>query len=61
MSASTAAAAAVACVTSPGWWNARTVMRSQSDLTSTPPSPAWSTMSVSAAIASPPPLLAAPC
>eukprot|EP00965_Chrysotila_dentata_P174744 5768775-Pleurochrysis_carterae.AAC.1 len=45
MSAFTAAAAAAACATRPGWWNASTVSNSHSDLTSTPPSPAWETMS----------------
>eukprot|EP00965_Chrysotila_dentata_P031187 1037967-Pleurochrysis_carterae.AAC.2 len=39
-SASTAAAAAAAWDTRPGWWNARTVRSSHSDRTSTPPSPA---------------------
>eukprot|EP00965_Chrysotila_dentata_P177525 5864242-Pleurochrysis_carterae.AAC.1 len=47
MSASTAAAAAAACTTRPGWWNASTVRSSQPERTSTPPSPAWATMSLS--------------
>eukprot|EP00965_Chrysotila_dentata_P139469 4611499-Pleurochrysis_carterae.AAC.1 len=47
VSASTAAAAAAAWLTRPGWWKARTVRSSQSERTSTPPSPTWSTMSVS--------------
>eukprot|EP00965_Chrysotila_dentata_P249458 6208906-Pleurochrysis_carterae.AAC.1 len=44
-SAATAAAAAGACSTSPGWWNASTVRSSHSARASTPPSPTWSTMS----------------
>eukprot|EP00965_Chrysotila_dentata_P028496 946335-Pleurochrysis_carterae.AAC.1 len=44
-SAATAAAAAGACSTSPGWWNASTVRSSHSAHASTPPSPTWSTMS----------------
>eukprot|EP00965_Chrysotila_dentata_P262854 6214689-Pleurochrysis_carterae.AAC.1 len=47
-SASTAAAAAAACATRPGWWKASTVMSSHSERTSTPPSPIWATMSLSA-------------
>eukprot|EP00965_Chrysotila_dentata_P207005 6183867-Pleurochrysis_carterae.AAC.1 len=47
-SVSTATAAAGACATRPGWWKARTVMSSQPERTSTPPSPACGTMSRSA-------------
>eukprot|EP00965_Chrysotila_dentata_P032110 1071279-Pleurochrysis_carterae.AAC.2 len=46
-SVSTAAAAAAAWATRPGWWKARTVRSSQSDLASTPPSPACETISLS--------------
>eukprot|EP00965_Chrysotila_dentata_P172376 5688662-Pleurochrysis_carterae.AAC.2 len=44
---STAFAAAAAWSRRPGWWKARTVMSSQADRASTPPSPACSTMSMS--------------
>eukprot|EP00965_Chrysotila_dentata_P043343 1440865-Pleurochrysis_carterae.AAC.1 len=47
MSAATALAAAGACASSPGWWNASTVRSSQSERTSTPPSPTWPSMSAS--------------
>eukprot|EP00965_Chrysotila_dentata_P016296 538866-Pleurochrysis_carterae.AAC.1 len=47
-SVSTAIAAAAAWSRRPGcWWKARTVMSSQADRASIPPSPACSTMSVS--------------
>eukprot|EP00965_Chrysotila_dentata_P183687 6065004-Pleurochrysis_carterae.AAC.1 len=46
-SASTAFAAAAACSIRPGWWNARTVISSQSERAFTPPLPACATMSSS--------------
>eukprot|EP00965_Chrysotila_dentata_P117662 3887435-Pleurochrysis_carterae.AAC.1 len=47
MSAPTAFAAAPACATRPGWWNASTVVRSHTARVSTPPSPTCATMSSS--------------